>query len=69
MTSVRRSFPLGLLLALLFLLGAPLPSAHAEIAPGESAPDFEGRDYFNTEPTTLKEQRGHVVFLELFSVT
>lgn len=50
------------------LLGVFLAApARAEVGPGDFAPDFEGREFFNTDPTTLKDQRGRLVFLELFS--
>jgi len=64
---MRRSALLGLVLSTGLLLLASGPARAAEV--GDVAPDFEGRDYFNTEPITLKELRGHVVLLELFSVT
>jgi hypothetical protein len=56
----------GLLLASFVAGSVPV---QAEIGPGEQAPDFVGKDFFNTEPTTLHEQRGRLVFLELFSTT
>lgn len=58
---------LGLLLSTTLLLAASGAARAAEV--GDVAPDFEGRDFFNTDPITLKDLRGHVVLLELFSVT
>ena len=54
----------GLALAALLLA---TPAAHAKLQPGAMAPDFEGKSWFNTDPTSLKDQRGRLVFLELFS--
>ena len=55
-------------LAALAAVALALP-ASAAVGPGDLAPDFEGNDYFNTEPLTLRDLRGKLVFLELFSVT
>ena len=55
-------------LSLLALLLVTLP-AQAKRAPGLMAPDFEGKSFFNTDPTSLRDQRGRLVFLELFSTT
>jgi hypothetical protein len=46
---------------------APTAPAHAKLGEGDVAPDFEGRDYFNTSPVSLKLLRGRLVFIELFS--
>ena len=56
-------------------LGAVLVTAAWFAAParavdvGDPAPDIEGKEFFNTEPLSLKDLRGRVVLLELFSVT
>ncbi len=69
-TPRRRPWPAllagGFALSTLLLLAAP---ARARLAPGVVAPDFEGKDWFNTEPTSLRDLRGRLVFLELFSTT
>jgi hypothetical protein len=41
--------------------------ASAKVAVGDRAPDFEGRDFFNTPPVTFQSLRGRLVFVELFS--
>jgi hypothetical protein len=61
----HRALALGGLALATLLLAAP--PAHAKLGPGAVAPEFEGADWFNTDPTSLKDQRGRLVFLELFS--
>jgi hypothetical protein len=56
----------GALVGLGALLAAPFP-AEAKLTLGDAAPDFEGKEWFNTEPTSLKRLRGRIVFIELFS--
>lgn len=56
--------------SVLLLLVAPCliaTPAHAEIGVGDTAPDFEGKDYFNCESVSLRALRGRVVLFELFS--
>jgi hypothetical protein len=48
------------------LAGGP---ARAEVAVGESAPDFGAREFINTEPLTFTELKGRLILLELFSTT
>ena len=41
-----------------------------EIAPaevGDVAPDFEGKEFYNTDEISLKQLRGRIVLFELFS--
>jgi hypothetical protein len=47
-------------------LAAPT-SAFAKLGEGDVAPDFEGRDFLNSSPVSLKSLRGRLVFIELFS--
>jgi hypothetical protein len=49
------------------LAAHPGREAAAKVGVGDSAPDFEGRDFWNTSPVTLKSLRGRLVFVELFS--
>jgi hypothetical protein len=64
-----RSFRWGLVATTLGLVTAAALSspAFAKVGVGDVAPDFEGRDFFNTSPVTLKQLRGRLVFIELFS--
>lgn len=55
---------------MLFLIGAVLTvaaPAESKLESGQVAPDFEGKSWINTEPTSLRDLRGKLVFLELFS--
>ena len=54
----------GVLLGTLLLAAPPV---EAKLEPGVIAPDFEGKAWINTDPTSLKDLRGRLVFLELFS--
>jgi hypothetical protein len=45
----------------------PAPRAAAQLGEGDLAPDFEGKDFVNTSPVSLKTLRGRLVFIELFS--
>jgi hypothetical protein len=45
----------------------PAREASAKVGVGDAAPDFEGRDFWNTSPVTLQTLRGRLVFIELFS--
>jgi hypothetical protein len=65
MPTARSGLLLGGLVAVLLLL--PAAPAAAKLQPGVVAPEFGGKDWFKTEATTLKDQRGRLVFLELFS--
>lgn len=47
------------------LLAVPAP-ARAELAEGDSPPDFTGKEFINTEPCSFKSLRGHVVLVEIF---
>ncbi|MHC5009816.1 MAG: hypothetical protein ACYTG6_02570 [Planctomycetota bacterium] len=66
-TNPWRRIALGALFstALLFAAG----SAQAGIGVGDTAPDFEGKTFFNTDDVSLRDLRGRVVFFELFSTT
>jgi len=54
--------------ALALALAAPL-SADVGLGAGDAAIDFEGKDFVNTDPVSLKSLRGRIVLLELFSTT
>ena len=47
------------------LASAPVPAEPA-LETGESAPEFEGTEFVNTEPCSFKSLRGHVVLVEIF---
>jgi hypothetical protein len=65
-----RSLVLLPAVALLLALGAsPARADPPGLGVGDVAVDFEGKDFVNTEPISLKSLRGHVVLLELFSTT
>lgn len=56
-------------LAVLALSGALALSrgtAQAELAEGDTPPEFEGKEFVNTEPCSFKSLRGHVVLVEIF---
>ena len=40
--------------------------ARAEMAEGDTLPDFEGKEFVNTEPCSFKSLRGHAVLVEIF---
>jgi hypothetical protein len=67
MTRFRRSFTLlaGGLLAL--ALGAGPATAETDAVPGDTAFEFEGKEFVNSGPLSLKSLRGRIVFIELFS--
>jgi len=56
----------GALLGILLCSGT---SAQAAPTTGDPAAAFEGKEFFNTEPVSLADLRGRVVFLELFATT
>ena len=41
----------------------------AGLGEGDAAVEFEGKEFVNTEPVSLKGLRGRLVLLELFSTT
>ena len=51
-------------------LAGTLVATHAEaragLAEGDAAPEFEGKDFVNTEPCSFKSLRGHAVLVEIF---
>jgi hypothetical protein len=47
------------------LLATAAPS-RAELAEGDSPPDFTGKEFVNTAPCSFKSLRGHVVLVEIF---
>ncbi len=52
------------------VLGVLLLSSTSAVAGvGDPAAAFEGDEFFNTDPVTLEDLRGRVVFLELFATT
>lgn len=52
----------------LCLLAAPASAGSGiELKEGDAAAAFEGKDFINTDPVSLKSLRGRVVLLELFS--
>jgi hypothetical protein len=65
---MRTSFRALGALALASVVGlVPTAPASAKLGEGDLAPDFEGKDFFNTSPVSLKQLRGRLVFIELFS--
>ena len=55
-------------------LGAALTTALLAVAAtaravevGDVAPDFEGKEFYNTDEINLKQLRGRIVLFELFS--
>ena len=54
------------LLALAGLLACAATPAAAELETGDTAPDFEGAEFINTEPCSFKSLRGHAVLVEIF---
>ncbi len=67
MQRFRRSLTLlaGGLLALTLGVGPAYSETDAVI--GDTAFDFEGKEFVNTGPLSLKSLRGRIVFIELFS--
>jgi hypothetical protein len=57
---------LSLMLVLLGLLAWRQAPAEPALAEGESAPEFEGTEFVNTEPCSFKSLRGHAVLVEVF---
>ena len=53
--------------ALCALLSAGPASAGVEV--GAEAPTFDAGDFINTEPVTIADLAGRLIFLELFSTT
>lgn len=54
------------MLALVGLLTFAAPRLVADLAEGDTAPEFEGVEFVNTEPCSFKSLRGHVVLVEIF---
>ena len=42
---------------------------YAEVEVGADAPDFEAKDFINTEPVKFSELKGRLILLELFTTT
>jgi hypothetical protein len=40
--------------------------ARAELAEGDTPPDFTGKEFVNTAPCSFKSLRGHVILVEIF---
>ena len=55
-----------LLLALGGAFALSAPRAEADLAVGDAAPEFEGKEFVNTEPCSFKSLRGHAVLVEIF---
>ncbi|MFM8979389.1 MAG: hypothetical protein ACKOSS_02855 [Planctomycetia bacterium] len=54
------------LLALSGVLACATVPAEPALETGESAPEFEGAEFVNTEPCSFKSLRGHAVLVEVF---
>ena len=52
--------------ALAGVLVAARTEARAELESGAAAPEFEGKEFVNTEPCSFKSLRGHAVLVEIF---
>ena len=51
------------------LVGAILATtvpAGAEMASGDTPPEFTGKEFVNTAPCSFKSLRGHVILVEIF---
>ena len=57
------------LLSLIGALALLAPRADAGLGEGDTAPEFEGTEFVNTEACTLRGLRGQAVFLEIFRTT
>ena len=66
-TPIWRRIALGAFLSTALFIAAG--TAQAAIGVGDAAPDFEGKEFFNTDDVSLRDLRGRVVFFELFSTT
>lgn len=66
--TVARTVSLGALLAILMLVSLPLITG-AQRGPrvGEPAPEITGGPWINSEPLSLEELRGRVVFVEFWT--
>lgn len=62
---MRMGLAAAALTGVLTFFGTPATPAMAVDA-GDIAPDFEGKEFINTNPISLKKLRGRVVFLEIF---
>ena len=60
---MRQSLYAAALVGALFATAAPV---RAELATGDSPPDFTGKEFVNTAPCSFKSLRGHVVLVEIF---
>jgi hypothetical protein len=68
MTRTRRLVFLGASAALALLLSVPATAGPSALGAGDLAADFECKEAVNAPgPLTLKDLRGRVVLLELFS--
>ena len=36
------------------------------VDPGDAAPDFEGKEFINSDTVSMKKLRGRVIFYEIF---
>jgi hypothetical protein len=43
--------------------------AHAGVEVGADAPDFDAKEFINTEPVKFSELKGRLILLELFTTT
>lgn len=60
---MRKVFVVAALAGSLFLSRG---TARAELAEGDTPPEFEGKEFVNTEPCSFKTLRGHAVLVEIF---
>lgn len=56
-------------LVLCFALAVPAAAEGVGLGEGDRAAPFEGKEFVNTDPVSLKSLRGRMVLLELFSTT
>ena len=50
----------------LALLGVPAVFAGSTLPSGAAAPAFEAKEFINTEPVSMMDLRGRVIFYEIF---
>ena len=59
----------GAVLAAALLAAPAFTFAGSSLPQGAVAPDFEGKEFVNTEEITLKDLRGKVVYYDIFRTT
>ncbi len=67
----RRLWPAHAVLPLVLCLAlaAPAVAEGVGLGEGDKASPFEGKEFINTDPVSLKSLRGRMILLELFSTT